>query len=376
MLQTKDFRLPATCLLAPLPEHEVAAELLSDTVDAIIAAELDRAGDLVRRADMPVLHEYSALVMGGRHPDMRRSQPVSRPLPKADKVTSRMPTGKAIELLYARDGWRCRYCDCRVISPTARSAMIAALPGAIHWSTLQGYHGAFYALTASPDHVVPHSAGGTNDAENLVTACWPCQFGKGNIKLEEFGMVDPRLRPPIVDEWDGLTRLLNKSKRRTATGNINSMSPVISRPLGSSPATWFESIDATRPTASGRLIDFIDGCADLDVTWSLGKVLIVKMSVGGETLHLLGVQADGLCEIPWHIDGAKKVYKVFAGTLAAGIPGAIFYETPRTWTVAMPGKKRIDVLDLLEAAPALRNALERLRTKILEMQETINLDVL
>jgi len=50
--------------------------------------------------------------------------------------------------------------------------------------------------------------GGTNDEGNLVTACWPCQFGRGAWSLEEVGLLDPRLRAPIKDGQDGLTRLL------------------------------------------------------------------------------------------------------------------------------------------------------------------------
>lgn len=43
------------------------------------------------------------------------------------------------------------------------------------------------------DHVVPKSAGGEDVLENLLTACWDCNRGKGAKQLEEG-------RPPAVDE--------------------------------------------------------------------------------------------------------------------------------------------------------------------------------
>lgn len=34
------------------------------------------------------------------------------------------------------------------------------------------------------DHVIPQAAGGTDDPENLVTACWTCNKGKGSTTLD------------------------------------------------------------------------------------------------------------------------------------------------------------------------------------------------
>ena len=119
-------------------------------------------------------------------------------------------------------------------------------------------------------------------------------------------------------------------------------------------------MDRVRPGTARRLIDFVEDCSDLGVTWSLNKVLLIRLTKGSETLYVVGVTPDGLCEVPWHIGGAKNSFRVFAETLAAGISDAIFYETPRTWTVSKPGKKRLDVLELLDAAPVVREALARL----------------
>jgi hypothetical protein len=63
--------------------------------------------------------------------------------------------------------------------------------------------------------VVHHAAGGLTNAENLVTACWSCNFGKADYTLEEIGLEDPRLRPPkTLDDWDGLMSLVPQLQQR------------------------------------------------------------------------------------------------------------------------------------------------------------------
>jgi hypothetical protein len=77
------------------------------------------------------------------------------------------------------------------------------------------------------------------------------------------------------------------------------------------------------------------------------------MTAGGTTVEL-GVQQDGLVQVPWSISGRKNALRGFAETLAALIPGAIVYETPKLWNVSKVDKRRINVLELLEAAATLR----------------------
>ena len=123
-------------------------------------------------------------------------------------------------------------------------------------------------------------------------------------------------------------------------------------------------MDRIRPGTARRLLDLVEGCADLGVTWSLREVLLVRMTVNGETLKVIGVEPEGVCQVPWSIGGAKDRFRIFAETLAAGIPGAISYGTPRTWTVAKAGKKRLDILELLNAASALQEALAGLKSEL------------
>jgi DNA-damage-inducible protein J len=45
------------------------------------------------------------------------------------------------------------------------------------------------------------------------------------------------------------------------------------------------------------------------------------------------VEPDGRVQVPWSLDGRKDEFRAFAETLAAGIPGALVYETPKQWNV-------------------------------------------
>ena len=121
------------------------------------------------------------------------------------------PTAAEEDAIHERDGYRCRYCGCRVALRAARAVLTARYPEAVPWPrTNRGMHGAFYALNACADHVVPHSLGGDKSPANLVTACWTCNNGKADFTLEELGIADPRERPPVVDDWDGLRRIGGK----------------------------------------------------------------------------------------------------------------------------------------------------------------------
>jgi hypothetical protein len=151
-----------------------------------------------------IIHEYPSVTNGATTP----GEAVSTDIVDYMRSRRQVPNAAATRALHSRDGWRCRYCGCRVVSKSARDKMRAALPGAIPWRKSEGYHAAFLALLATVEHVTPSSNGGDINSQNLVTACWPCQFGRCNYSLDELGLVDPRSRAPIVDDWDGLCRIL------------------------------------------------------------------------------------------------------------------------------------------------------------------------
>lgn len=66
--------------------------------------------------------------------------------------------GNTRQKVFARDGRRCVYCGCTEEE-----------------------------MTLCLDHVIPLSRGGSNTADNLVVACFPCNTDKGARTPSEWG---------------------------------------------------------------------------------------------------------------------------------------------------------------------------------------------
>jgi len=202
------------CMREPIPEIGLAANLLSEAVDAHLAGERKTADRLIREADMPVLHEWVESLWGKKSAYVM-SRVVDKPLPhlaKSERHGSRMPGAALKRELLARDGYRCRFCGIPVIRSEVRAKLRLSYEDALRWtaqSTL-GCHAAFQVMWAQYDHVVPHSRGGRTELENLVITCAGCNFGRMEFTLDEVGLADPRERVPLPQEWDGLERLLGR----------------------------------------------------------------------------------------------------------------------------------------------------------------------
>jgi hypothetical protein len=63
-------------------------------------------------------------------------------------------------------------------------------------------HGAALVYRAVADHIVPHWSGGSTEEHNLVTACYPCNFGKAEFTLEQLQLDRPRRA--MTAGWKGL----------------------------------------------------------------------------------------------------------------------------------------------------------------------------
>ena len=196
------------CFLTPIPQLSTAADLLASAADRLLAGDASNARQLVAEADMSVIGAYTALVTGSVNPLVHWQSAMPTGGVGLERSAQRMPSSSAERAIYVRDGWRCRYCGTRVIDRSSRARLHRCLPDVARWGARNAdKHTALAALSASLDHIVPHSRGGTNDEPNLVTACNACQFGRGQWTLEEVGFFDPRGYSPILDGWDGLTRL-------------------------------------------------------------------------------------------------------------------------------------------------------------------------
>jgi hypothetical protein len=120
----------------------------------------------------------------GREPKPEPGPPLD-PLRKPDRFDAEV---------FRRDGLRCRYCGTAVF-PAAMLKRFERMVGAENFKatgTNTTRHGVAMAFRAILDHVEPWSRGGRTDPSNLVTACWPCNYGKDNFTLSELGLRDPR----------------------------------------------------------------------------------------------------------------------------------------------------------------------------------------
>ena len=61
--------------------------------------------------------------------------------------------------------------------------------------------------------------------------------------------------------------------------NAGQVQAAARRAFSSSEAEWLSRLDGIQPTPSRRRVDFLDSCSDIDVSWSLNKVLLARMKV-------------------------------------------------------------------------------------------------
>jgi HNH endonuclease len=230
-------------LLKPL-SFDKQLTILSDAIRSAVAGDLENAKiqlGSVRSDDLRAwCKDY------GEKAGNRRYEHFGRKTAGAvgAKDIKKRPDRSLLEKLFARDGYRCRYCGVRVI-PDWILELFSDVVGPSVFSgrgSKEQRHGAAVTFRAVDDHVIPHALGGQTDLKNLVTACWPCNFGKWKYTLEQIGIYDPRKRRPRrTSHWDGLVSL--KPKLRGELNKIRKRSPRIDTtglkgPGGVSIALW------------------------------------------------------------------------------------------------------------------------------------------
>lgn len=111
-----------------------------------------------------------------------------------------------------RDGFRCRYCQIRVVTSATLTKLERLLPAALPiWPPEMGpseivAHAAQCVLRLTWDHVTPRAAGGTNTYSNIVISCGTCNFCKGSCTIDELSLRCPFERDPIpAGGWDALS---------------------------------------------------------------------------------------------------------------------------------------------------------------------------
>ncbi len=197
------------CLREPIPEIERAAALLSAAAEAHLAGDRPRAAYLLLESNLPAVRAWTESLWGKRNlyvPGPKKRGPRAILL-KDSRSSTRNATSQLKKTLIARDGYRCRFCGIPVIRHEVRDRVRKLYPDVPLWGRFNSQqHAGFQALWLQYDHVVPHSRGGTTDLNNMVITCGPCNFGRMEFTLEEVGLLDPRERPPLASDWDGLER--------------------------------------------------------------------------------------------------------------------------------------------------------------------------
>ena len=203
---------PRRALFASHGLAEEVAALLDQSASAYLRGEVGSAASLLAAANRVELREFALDCMGPEAAKLKRETERDAAFPNK-KSGLRMPSLPEQRAILERDGYRCRFCETRVIGLGVRSLLSRAFPDEVPWPRAdREKHGAFLAFNATVDHVVPHARGGSNDARNLVTACWPCNFTREDLLLQELGIADPFAFPAVQDSWDGLSRLLSRPR--------------------------------------------------------------------------------------------------------------------------------------------------------------------
>jgi 5-methylcytosine-specific restriction endonuclease McrA len=350
---------PRACLSPHPPASRRALGHLANAADAAIAGNTEAVRDALMQADMPELRGFALGVMGKLDPHIhryRKAAPANRP---RAKHADRMPPRAAWMSFFHRDGFHCRFCGIPVVHPGVRTRLRAIAPDVVPGGRSATYHAAFLALNATLDHVIPHAAGGDNDPDNIVTTCWPCNFGRGSYSLAELGLNDPRLRPPVVTDWDGLTRVLGPTgKTRKALAMPNG------RIARAPSCAWRDAVDAIHPGAARHLVALATACAPIGVDHTIARHFALRLVVGPTRITPIAVHSDGTVTLSWSIGPHKDAMHPFAKRIAMAIPGARLIENPSGWTVGLGGKRSLPVDALLTAEVEVVAALMELRASI------------
>ena len=169
-----------TCIREPTQELRTAVSILSQAADLIVSGDRLAARDLIASIDERPLRlrwqDKDWLKAKVGYERFHHGEAEERPGP---------PTLRERLKLYKDDGWHCRYCGIEVVDPEARKRLVELLSpyGSPLWGRSDASrHAALLNLSASYDHVEPNSKSGDGRPENLVTACWFCQFGEPSMR--------------------------------------------------------------------------------------------------------------------------------------------------------------------------------------------------
>ena len=182
------------CPLTPKPWFQESLSVFVQAFQAILEGDTATALDHLRNTRGHELnqwfdiHAQNAGRFRARHFGEEPVTPV-----ELDPVKS---ITKFEAALMSRDAYTCQYCRTRVFTGSELRAFRDRV-GSENFRTEgsnKQRHGIKLVFSGTLDHVVPYKRGGRTSPENLVTCCWPCNYGKSSFTLQELGLVDPRAR--------------------------------------------------------------------------------------------------------------------------------------------------------------------------------------
>ena len=183
---------------SPLPTPEavrLAATAVKEALNRADAGELERAEDLLNACDQGFIQSWFIVHAQNAH-RFRRDAFHPQPIPAIppDQRDRPYPSKSVERAIYDRDLGRCVYCGIDVLLADDQKRLHAVVGDNVFamGRTNLTRSGAMIATRATADHVIPRSQGGKTSADNLVTACWPCQFGKAEFSPRQLGLEDPR----------------------------------------------------------------------------------------------------------------------------------------------------------------------------------------
>ena len=186
---------PTASPLQTPDQVRAAGKAVKQALDHATAGDRKRARDLLRACDQAFIQAWFILHAQNAHRFRREYfHPEAITAISPDQRDRPYPSKSLEREIYDRDLGRCLYCGVDVLLVADQKRLHAFVGDDVFamGRTNLTRSGAMIATRATADHVIPRSQGGNTTADNLVTACWPCQFGKAEFSPRQLGLEDPR----------------------------------------------------------------------------------------------------------------------------------------------------------------------------------------